>query len=214
RSAPDRVAAGPDRRWYGARRPGAEPGQPEDRGARRLPLAGADERSEGLRRDAARPGGDEHLRPRPGPVAVLDVRDPPDRPGADRDGTGLGDRARHDSSAVGPAMTVLVVTNDFPPRQGGIENFVRSLCDELPGVGVHPPRDPGDTAYAAPLPFPVIRDRAGMLLPTARVTKHAVHLLHEHGADRVLFGAAAPLGLMGSALRRAGAQRIVAMTHG
>ncbi|TDX02749.1 glycosyltransferase family 4 protein [Kribbella sp. VKM Ac-2566] len=111
-------------------------------------------------------------------------------------------------------MTVLVVTNDFPPRQGGIETFVRSLCDELHHVVVYTSREPGDTAYDATLPFPVIRDRTSMLLPTARVTKRAVGLMREYGADRILFGAAAPLGLMGPALRRAGARRIVAMTHG
>jgi phosphatidylinositol alpha-1,6-mannosyltransferase len=111
-------------------------------------------------------------------------------------------------------MTVLVVTNDFPPRQGGIETFVRSLCEELPDVVVYTSREPGDTAYDATLPFPVIRDRTSMLLPTARTTKRAVGLMRQYGADRVLFGAAAPLGLMGPALRRAGARRIVAMTHG
>lgn len=111
-------------------------------------------------------------------------------------------------------MTVLVVTNDFPPRQGGIENFVRSLCDELPDVVVLTSRSPGAAAYDAGLPFPVVRDRTTMLLPTPRITRYAVRLMHEHAADRVLFGAAAPLGLMGPALRRAGARRIVAMTHG
>ncbi|GAA1552166.1 glycosyltransferase family 4 protein [Kribbella hippodromi] len=111
-------------------------------------------------------------------------------------------------------MTVLVVTNDFPPRQGGIETFVRSLCDELPDVVVYTSHEPGDRAYDATLPFPVIRDRTTMLLPTARTTKRAAQLLRTHHADRVLFGAAAPLGLMGPALRRAGARRIVAMTHG
>ncbi|MFC6156462.1 glycosyltransferase family 4 protein [Kribbella jiaozuonensis] len=111
-------------------------------------------------------------------------------------------------------MTVLVVTNDFPPRQGGIETFVRSLCDELPDVVVYTSHEQGDTAYDATLPFPVIRDRTSMLLPTARTTKRAVELMRTYDADRVLFGAAAPLGLMGSALRKAGARRIVAMTHG
>ncbi|NUR97532.1 MAG: glycosyltransferase family 4 protein [Kribbellaceae bacterium] len=111
-------------------------------------------------------------------------------------------------------MTVLVVTNDFPPRQGGIETFVRSLCDELPDVVVYTSRETGDSAYDASLPFPVVRDRTSMLLPTARVTRRAVELMRSYKADRVLFGAAAPLGLMGPALRRAGARRIVAMTHG
>jgi phosphatidylinositol alpha-1,6-mannosyltransferase len=111
-------------------------------------------------------------------------------------------------------MTVLVVTNDFPPRQGGIETFVRSLCDELPDLVVLTSRTPGDTQYDAALPFPVVRDRTTMLLPTRRVTRAAVRVMREYGADRVVFGAAAPLGLMGPALRKAGARRIVALTHG
>jgi phosphatidylinositol alpha-1,6-mannosyltransferase len=111
-------------------------------------------------------------------------------------------------------VTILVVTNDFPPRQGGIETFVRSLCDQLPDPVVYTSHEPRDTAYDANLPFPVIRDRTTMLLPTARITKTAVRLMREHDADRILFGAAAPLGLMGPALRRAGARRIVGLTHG
>ncbi|MFF1823107.1 glycosyltransferase family 4 protein [Kribbella sp. NPDC058245] len=111
-------------------------------------------------------------------------------------------------------MTVLVVTNDFPPRQGGIESFVRSLCDQLPDLVVYTSHGPGAAEYDAALPFPVIRDRTTMLLPTPRTTRRAVALMGEYGADRVLFGAAAPLGLMGPALRRAGAHRIVALSHG
>ncbi|GAA1682722.1 glycosyltransferase family 4 protein [Kribbella yunnanensis] len=111
-------------------------------------------------------------------------------------------------------MTVLVVTNDFPPRQGGIETFVRSLCDELPDLVVYTSSEPGDAQYDATLPFPVIRDRTSMLLPTPRVTRRAVELMSQYGANRVLFGAAAPLGLMGPSLRRAGAHRIVAISHG
>jgi phosphatidylinositol alpha-1,6-mannosyltransferase len=53
-----------------------------------------------------------------------------------------------------------------------------------------------------------------MLLPTPRVTRRAAELLRAHGCSSVWFGAAAPLGLMAPALRRAGAERIVGMTHG
>ncbi|MEV8372338.1 glycosyltransferase family 4 protein [Kribbella sp. NPDC056861] len=111
-------------------------------------------------------------------------------------------------------MTVLVVTNDFPPRQGGIETFVRSLCDELSDVVVYTSRTSGAAQYDSSLPFPVVRDRTSMLLPTARVTRDVVRVMQRVGADRVVFGAAAPLGLMGSSLRKAGARRIVALTHG
>src|SRR6202042_3797719 len=44
--------------------------------------------------------------------------------------------------------------------------------------------------------------------------RRAVQALAEHGCDTVLFGAAAPLGLLAPALRGAGARRIVALTHG
>ena len=113
-------------------------------------------------------------------------------------------------------MRVLVVTNDFPPRQGGIETFVRSLCDQLDPseVVVFTASMPGATTYDEDLPFPVVRDRASMLVPTPRATRHAVRVLREQRCDRVLFGAAAPLGLMAPALRAAGARRVVAMTHG
>ncbi|WP_103529468.1 glycosyltransferase family 4 protein, partial [Streptomyces sp. SM12] len=60
----------------------------------------------------------------------------------------------------------------------------------------------------------VVRDRTTMLLPTPRVTRRAQALLREHGCRSVWFGAAAPLGLMAPALRSAGAERLVATTHG
>lgn len=62
-------------------------------------------------------------------------------------------------------------------------------------------------------PFPVHR-RRGVLLPTRAVTSHAVRLLRQSGATRVVFGAAAPLSLMAPALRRAGAEHLVGLTHG
>ena len=53
-----------------------------------------------------------------------------------------------------------------------------------------------------------------MLLPTPDRTKRAVAIAKEIGAESVWFGAAAPLGLMAPALRKAGVQRLVATTHG
>jgi phosphatidyl-myo-inositol dimannoside synthase len=46
------------------------------------------------------------------------------------------------------------------------------------------------------------------------VARRARQILTEHGCDTVLFGAAAPLGLLAPGLRRAGARRVVALTHG
>ncbi|MGY4645557.1 glycosyltransferase family 4 protein [Cellulomonas sp. URHB0016] len=110
----------------------------------------------------------------------------------------------------------LVVTNDFPTRRGGIEAFVAALSDSFPPgeVVVYTASMPGDAAYDAELPYPVLRDRATTLLPSRRVRRDVVAAFHEHGCDRVLFGASAPLGLLARALRAAGAERVVALTHG
>jgi phosphatidylinositol alpha-1,6-mannosyltransferase len=113
----------------------------------------------------------------------------------------------------------LIVTNDFPPRQGGIQTFVHNMALRLPAenlvVYASTWRDGVEVRkFDAEQPFEVVRDRTTMLLPTARVTRRAAELLRAHGCSSVWFGAAAPLGLMSPALRRAGAERIVGMTHG
>ena len=111
---------------------------------------------------------------------------------------------------------VLVVTNDFPTRRGGIESFVLALCERMDPseVVVYTASMPGDKAYDAGLPFPVYRDPSSTLLPTRAVGRRAVDVMRRHGCDRVMFGASAPLGLLAPTFRRAGAKRLVALTHG
>lgn len=115
-----------------------------------------------------------------------------------------------------PAGRVLVVTNDFPTRVGGIETFVLSLCLAMPPdqVVVYTASMSGDEELDATLPFPVYRDPSSLLLPTPAVARRAAEVMRRHGCDRVLFGASAPLGLLAASLRRAGAVRTVALTHG
>jgi phosphatidyl-myo-inositol dimannoside synthase len=111
---------------------------------------------------------------------------------------------------------ILIVTNDFPPRTGGIQSFVHGLATRMPAgaVVVYAPAWEGAAAYDRTLPFPVIRHPRSLMLPLPSVRGRAVRLLVEYGCDSVLFGAAAPLGLIAPALRKAGARRIVALTHG
>jgi phosphatidylinositol alpha-1,6-mannosyltransferase len=110
---------------------------------------------------------------------------------------------------------VLIVTNDFPPRQGGIETFVATIADGLADrVVVYTSRTPGEEEADAARPYPVVRDHSRVLLPTPPTRATMQRLMRQHGCDRVLFGAAAPLGLLGGAARRGGATRVVGMTHG
>lgn len=113
----------------------------------------------------------------------------------------------------------LIVTNDFPPRPGGIQAFVHNMAVRQPAgsivVYASTWRDGSEVrAFDAEQPFPVIRDRTKVMVPTPRVTRRAAEILRAEKCDSVWFGAAAPLGLMAPALRRAGAGRLLGMTHG
>jgi phosphatidyl-myo-inositol dimannoside synthase len=111
---------------------------------------------------------------------------------------------------------VLIVTNDFPPRAGGIQSFVHALAVRLPegSVTVYAPAWEGAAGFDAAQPFPVERHPTSLMLPVPSVARRAARLLERGGCDTVLFGAAAPLGLLAPSLRRAGARRLVAITHG
>jgi len=110
----------------------------------------------------------------------------------------------------------LVLTNDYPPRPGGIQSFVHSLAVGRPpgSVVVYAPAWEGAAAFDARQPFPVIRHPGSLMLPVPGVLRRAQRIVREHGCDTVLFGAAAPLGLLAPGLRRSGITRCVAITHG
>ncbi len=111
---------------------------------------------------------------------------------------------------------LLVVTNDFPPRPGGIQSFVHGVVSRLPAdrVVVLTSRWRGWEAWDRQAPFEVVRHDTSVLLPTPAVRRQATALLRDRGCTAVWFGAAAPLGLLAPALREAGADRLVATTHG
>lgn len=114
-----------------------------------------------------------------------------------------------------PSRSILVVTNDFPTRVGGIESFVLALCRGLRSeVVVYTAAMANSDEFDERLPFPVYRDPSRMLLPTPTVARRVSEVMQSHGCDRVVFGASVPLGLLAPVLRRAGAERIVALTHG
>lgn len=111
----------------------------------------------------------------------------------------------------------LLVTNDYPPRPGGIQSFVHGLAVRQPpgSVVVYASRWRGAEEFDAAQPFTVVRENTRVLLPTPLVARRAARLAREYDCDTVWFGAAAPLGLLAAGLRRrAGIRRMVAQTHG
>lgn len=114
-------------------------------------------------------------------------------------------------------MLTLVLTNDFPPRIGGIEVFVRTCCDLLDGdvvvlTSATRGREADEQAYDATLAFPVYRI-APVLLPTPATLRWARSLIRGYGCTRILYGSAAPLGLLAGSLAPL-VEAQVALTHG
>jgi len=108
------------------------------------------------------------------------------------------------------------VTNDFPPRAGGIQTFVYELVRRFDPstVTVVSSKFDGDIEFDAQQAYRVVRSEHSVLLPTSSTFKLVRQVIAETGATRVVFGAAAPLALMAPKLRALGVTKIVALTHG
>ena len=115
-------------------------------------------------------------------------------------------------------MRVLVVTNDLPPRVGGIQYYVDQLARGLAAAGddvlMYGSNSPGAAAWDATAPYRVVRRPTAVLLPTPGVLAETRRLVREHRAEAVVFGAAFPLGLMAPTLLRRDGVPCVAFTHG
>jgi phosphatidylinositol alpha-1,6-mannosyltransferase len=110
----------------------------------------------------------------------------------------------------------LIVTNDFPPRQGGIQSFVHELALRLDPeqLTVYAPKWAGDAAFDAAQPFEVVRHPTSLMIGGPSVRRRAAELARSRRAEAVIFGASAPLGLITPVLRRVGVRRAIAITHG
>jgi phosphatidylinositol alpha-1,6-mannosyltransferase len=109
----------------------------------------------------------------------------------------------------------LVITNDFPPRVGGVQQYVWNLVRNLPAdrVAVLAPNWPGWREHDRGLPFSVHRWPARFMWPTTGLVRRVRSLVREHGAEVVLFGHGYPLPLMVPELAVAGIPSVV-LTHG
>lgn len=109
----------------------------------------------------------------------------------------------------------LVVTNDYPPRVGGIQRTLEALVRTFPAdrVAVLCPSWDGAEAFDAATPYAVLREDARFLWPTPGVARRIEAVAREVGAEVVLFGATYPLALVGPRLERAGTPYLSA-AHG
>ena len=101
-------------------------------------------------------------------------------------------------------MTHLFVTNDFPPKVGGIQTMLWELWRRLDpsSFAVLTTRHPDSTAWDAAQPFRVVRTKESVLLPTPSLARRIDALAGEIGADGVVLDPALPVGWLGPHLSR------------
>ncbi len=99
-------------------------------------------------------------------------------------------------------MKHLLVTNDFPPKIGGIQSLLWEWWRRLPAdrfaVLTSPHADAA--AFDADQPYRIERTREPVLLPHPFMVRQVNELARDFGADLVVLDPAVPLGLIGPSL--------------
>jgi phosphatidylinositol alpha-1,6-mannosyltransferase len=96
----------------------------------------------------------------------------------------------------------LLVTNDFPPKVGGIQSYLWELWRRLPPgeVTVLTTSWPGASAFDDSQPFPIVRWPHRVLFPTEKLAEAVRSLARDAGASLVVLDPVLPLGLVGPRL--------------
>jgi phosphatidylinositol alpha-1,6-mannosyltransferase len=108
-------------------------------------------------------------------------------------------------------VRLLLVTNDYPPKPGGIQMYLGNLVSAYPDdVLVFGPADD-----AAPDGDPgVVRGSASYMVPTKRLAKEILAVAEPFAPDAILFGAPHPLPRLGPILREALGVPFGVLSHG
>ena len=99
-------------------------------------------------------------------------------------------------------MRHILVTNDFPPKIGGIQSYLWELWRRLPSDEVTVLTSPhrGAEQFDQAQPFHVVRIRDPVLLPSRLMTRRVRRLAADVGAEGVIIDPVLPLGLVGPEL--------------
>jgi phosphatidyl-myo-inositol dimannoside synthase len=110
-------------------------------------------------------------------------------------------------------VTSLLVTNDFPPKHGGIQSYLYELWRRLPPgeTTVLTTAFEGAAEWDAQQEFRIERVRGRVLFPTRRVARRVDALAREVGADVIFLDPMLPIGLCGPRLTAA---PYVVIAHG
>lgn len=106
----------------------------------------------------------------------------------------------------------LLVTNDFPPKLGGIQQYLWELWRRLDPTSfeVHTTPYEGTEAFDRDQPYRVVRSREPFLIPYPWLPSRLDAAADVFGADLTVLDPAVPLGAVGPLLK----QRYVVVLHG
>lgn len=101
-------------------------------------------------------------------------------------------------------MKHLLVTNDFPPKIGGIQSLLWEWWRRLPpeSFAVLTSQYRGTREFDAAQPFHIERTLEPVLLPHPWMVSRVNEMVERVGADLIVIDPAVPLGLIGPSLRR------------
>lgn len=107
-------------------------------------------------------------------------------------------------------MRLLLITNDYPPGPGGIQqtllNFVDRWTDQVRVLAPNHPAAESDQR--------VVRHERAFMWPTRRVRRWIEEQVADFQPDVILFGAPHPLAMLGPGLRKRTGRPYAVMTHG
>jgi len=115
-----------------------------------------------------------------------------------------------------PPLRVLWVSNDLPPRHGGIESFIGALLNQTFVGTTHvigPAGPPDASAFDAAQHYTTTRLQ-GRVLPTRATLRRIVTAATAHQAELIILGALWPLGELAGPLTRTLNIPVMALSHG
>ena len=91
----------------------------------------------------------------------------------------------------------ILITNDFPPKVGGIQSYLWELWRRLPATSfyVYTTPFPGDREFDSEQPFRTVRSPNKVLLPTPKINRNAQKLQKDIEGELIVWDPAFPLGV-------------------
>ena len=100
-------------------------------------------------------------------------------------------------------MRHLLVTNDYPPKVGGIQSYLWEIYRRLPQdeVVVFTTPHPDSATFDSEQRHKIIRSKQRLLLPTKRVANQILSIVEAEKIDFIMYDPAVPVGILGPRLK-------------